>query len=133
MADPLSSLGNFSGGIAQLTNALFPADTKISGSGSSSGTTKQRLEIEDEAIERIINDVLGGAGGLAEIFSGEQTAGIFDSSVAAQASGDLASKLVGELAKLRAEQVTETKQTSTQQQTQDKEGPIEKLGNLFGF
>ncbi len=68
-------------------------------------TTETRgLDISQEAIEKIISDVLGGAGGLAEIFQGEQTAGIFDSSVAAQAAGDLAAKLAGEIARITAEE-----------------------------
>lgn len=75
-------------------------------SGIKEGTSKkfreEKLEISDEAVDKIIADVLGGAGGLAEIFQGEQTAGIFSSTVSAQAAGDLASKLAGEIAKLRA-------------------------------
>ncbi len=65
-----------------------------------SGTRTSQLELDDAAIKKIIEDVLGSESGLASIFGGEQTAGIFDSSVAAQASGDLAANLVGELAKL---------------------------------
>lgn len=80
-------------------------------SGKKGGTTskfrKERLDISDEAVDKIIADVLGGVGGLAEIFQGEQTAGIFDSSVTAQAAGDLTSKLAGEIAKLRAVKITE--------------------------
>lgn len=67
---------------------------------------RTRLEIDDAAIEKIISDVLSGPEGLASIFAGEQTSGIFNSSVAAQAAGDLATKLIGEIAKLRAEEVS---------------------------
>lgn len=74
--------------------------------GTRSGTTRESLDISDEAVEKIVADILGGAGGLAEIFQGEQTAGIFSSSVSAQAAGDLASKLAGEIAKLRAVKTT---------------------------
>ena len=76
---------------------------------SSSGTQTESLEISDEAVDQIIADVLGGADGLASIFSGEQNAGIFNSSVSAQAAGDLSAKLVGEIAKLRAKKVTRQK------------------------
>jgi hypothetical protein len=65
-----------------------------------SGTKTTQLELEQTAVDKIIQDVLGSADGLANIFQGEQTAGIFDSSVAAQASGDLTANLVGELAKI---------------------------------
>lgn len=73
------------------------------------GTRTEQLVLDQTAIERLIEDALSGPGGLAEIFAGEQTAGIFGSSVAAQAAGDLTSKLVGELAKLTG--VTETKES----------------------
>ncbi|MEY8217467.1 MAG: hypothetical protein RPT13_03900 [SAR324 cluster bacterium] len=90
-----------------------------SGSGATSGTTTQRqkLNIDEAGVQKIIEDVLGGAEGLASIFGGEQTAGIFNSSVSAQAAGDLASKLAGEIAKLTAEQesVTEVDQETTQE------------------
>jgi hypothetical protein len=69
------------------------------------GTKTTQLELDQDATDKIIADVLGGANGLASIFGGEQNAGIFDSSVAAQASGDLAANLVGELAKLTGKTV----------------------------
>lgn len=66
-----------------------------------------QLQLDESAIEKIIGDVLGSESGLASIFGGEQTAGLFDSSVAAQASGDLVANLVGELAKITGKTVTE--------------------------
>lgn len=116
------------------------------GTGTSSGetTSSERLILQEEAIKKIIEDVLGGADGLASIFSGEQTSGIFDSSVAAQASGDLAAKLVGEIAKLTGEKVTSG--TSVQQQKQEQESGgilggigdavssgFKSIGKVFGF
>lgn len=74
--------------------------------GSKRGRQESQLELDQAAIEKIISDVLGSESGLASIFGGEQSAGIFDSSVAAQASGDLAANLVGELAKITGKQVT---------------------------
>lgn len=70
-----------------------------------------QLQLDQAAIEKLIEDVLGNESGLASIFGGEQTAGIFDSSVAAQASGDLAANLVGELAKLTGKTVTSDTET----------------------
>lgn len=78
--------------------------------GTKTTKRRERLAIGDEAIEKIIEDVLGGAGGLAEIFSGEQIAGIFDSSVAAEAAGDLAAKLAGEIARITAEKQIDEEQ-----------------------
>jgi hypothetical protein len=90
-------------------------DSKSEKSGTKEGSfnrsKRERLEISDEAVDKIIGDVLGGADGLASIFAGEQNAGVFDSSVAAQAAGDLAANLVGEIAKLKAEKVTEEEGT----------------------
>jgi hypothetical protein len=75
--------------------------------GTKTGTDKKYLDISDEGVDKIIADILGGTGGLAEIFSEQGAAGLYDSSVAAQASGDLVSKLAGEIAKLTAKEVTE--------------------------
>jgi hypothetical protein len=79
--------------------------TRETNTDKSSSTRKTKLNIDEEGIQKIIDDMLSGNDGLAAIFGGEQTAGIFDSSVAAQAAGDLASKIAGELAKITAEQV----------------------------
>lgn len=73
-----------------------------------SSNSSSQLKLDDKAITKIIEDTLGSADGLASIFAGEQTAGIFDSSVAAQASGDLAANIIGELAKITGETVTNT-------------------------
>ena len=73
----------------------------------SSSEQRERLEISDEAVDKIVDDMLSRSGsGIKDIFAGEQTAGIFGSSVAAQAAGDLAANIAGEIAKLRAERVT---------------------------
>lgn len=82
--------------------------TKESGTEEKSGATtgSSQLVLEQDAIDRIIENVLSGPGGLAEIFQGEQTAGVFDSSVAAQASGNLVANIVGEIAKITGETVT---------------------------
>jgi hypothetical protein len=138
----LDKIGSFIAGSGQglqgFTGALgdifgSSGTQRASGTTTNKGTTTQRVNISDEAIEKIIADVLGGADGLAEIFSGEQTTGIYNSSVAAQAAGDLASKLVGEIAKLRAESEVEVDATSsTNSKTKTKDGGI--LGgikNLF--
>ncbi len=69
-------------------------------------TSSSQLKLEQPAIDRIIEDVLSGPQGLANIFQGEQTAGIFGSSVSAQAAGDLTAKLVGEIARITGETVT---------------------------
>lgn len=114
-------------GLADLGSTLVGSASSSTGSGFSStrtsGTTSEQVKLDQAAIDKIIQDVLGGAEGLAAIFQGEQTAGIFGSSVSAQAAGDLASKLAGEIAKLTAEKVTtsEVKGSASQKQKEDQE------------
>lgn len=127
------------------TKSKVAGNVDITGKATNTrkGTTTEGLEISQEAVNKIIQDVLGGADGLAAIFAGEQSSGIFNSSVAAQAAGDLASKIVGEIAKLRAkkvvsediteEQTSEQKQrSSTGQENRDK-GILGSLGDMVGF
>ena len=73
---------------------------------ASSGIQSKQLKLDEDAIAKIIQDVLGGSSGLASVFGGEQNAGIFDSSVANQAAGNIVANLVGELAKITGEEVT---------------------------
>lgn len=77
-------------------------DTKTSGS------RVEQLQLDQEAINKIIADVLGSADGLASIFGAEQGVGIYNSTSAAQASGDLVTNLVGELAKITGKNVIDT-------------------------
>lgn len=109
---------------------LFGSAGKTKGTTTTEGEERSRLEISDEAVAKIMEDLLSEAGGLKDIFSGEQTAGIFDSSVAAQAAGDFAAQVVGEIAKLRAEQVT-TATGTTKSVSKTKDGGI--LGAIKGI
>ena len=137
----LAGSGSAMQGAAALIPAVFgnatEGSSKIKGTSTTSGTTVESLSIDQEGIDKIIQDVLGGAEGLASIFSGEQNAGIFDSSVAAQAAGDLASRLVGEIAQLTAEKTTKQDQTTKQKQstkTAAKDGGlVGQVGSAFGF
>jgi hypothetical protein len=119
--------GGFGQGLAGLGDfgtTLFGQDTEVSGSG----TTRQRLNIDEAGVLRLVEGILGGTQGLASIFSEEQVAGLFDSSVAAQASGDLLAKVAGEVAKLKAEQITTTTETQTTEEEGLIEDPLKKLG-----
>jgi hypothetical protein len=126
------------GGAAFISIAgdLFGSSGKESGSSQSvsaltsntTGETRERLEISDEAIGKIIQDVLSGADGLAGIFAGEQNAGIFNSSVANQAAGDLAANITGEIAKLRAEKVGTVDRTTSQQEIQQTQSESKNSG-----
>lgn len=119
----------------------FGADTKkekstsegqFERSGTKQGEKRSRLELDQAAIEKIIGDVLGGPQGLASIFGGEQSAGIFDSSVAAQASGDLVANLIGELSKLTAEEVTSFSESETSRGTESGKSTGKSTGFSFG-
>jgi len=74
--------------------------------GSTSGLSRTKTVLDQAAIDQIIRDTLSGPSGLADIFGGEQNVGLYDSSVSAQAAGDLAAKLVGNLALITSEQQT---------------------------
>lgn len=73
--------------------------------GTTSGLRTEQLQLDQKAVEKIIGDVLGSESGLASVFGGEQGVGIYNSSTAAQASGDLVTNLVGELAKITGKNV----------------------------
>tara|TARA_R110002167_G_scaffold366375_1_gene595573 strand:+ start:32981 stop:33448 length:468 start_codon:yes stop_codon:yes gene_type:complete len=96
--------------LVNVGTSLVGTDSRTKGSTTGNTITKQsqRTEIDQEGIDKIIADVLGGADGLASIFAGEQSAGIYNSSTSAQAAGDLATKLAGEIAKITASNVTDS-------------------------
>lgn len=143
-----SAIGMFSD-LLDIGEKLFGSEqsgTSISSGSSSSqataefsGRSTDRLDISDEAIDKIISDILAGPEGLASIFGGEQNSGIFDSSVAAQAAGDLTAKITGEIAKLRAERIqtedrtqTQTKDTQQESRTDTKQKKKGLLNKIFG-
>lgn len=133
MAGAAAGAGSLLSGVAQIIPAVFGSGTEEEGSSVTKGisTTKQKTEIDQAGIDKIIQDVLGGAGGLAEIFAGEQSSGIFNSTVAAQAAGDLASKLTGEIAKLQAE----TSSTTVHDESTDSEAESDQddlFQSIFG-
>ena len=97
-----------------------------------SETTSRRLDISDEAIDKIVADILGAKSGIAAIFSEENIAGLYDSTVAAQASGDLVANLVGEIAKLRAVEVTDRDLTRRELGTKAVEGSTDSAFDAGG-
>lgn len=144
MADIIGSVLG-SGGITGALGDIFggSSSTSVGGSGTTTetGTVTESLDISEEAITKIITDLLGSADGLASIFGGEQATGLYSSSVAAQEAGDFASKIAGEIAKLRAKRVSEVDKTTstTSQQTQGQKsgGLLSSVGDtiagVFGW
>ncbi len=111
--DAFGSIGAGFGGIVSGLEGLFGTSTVQAQDQVTKGTVTEQLDISPEGVNKIIQDILSGEQGLAAIFGGEQSVGIFDSSVAAQAGGDLLSKLAGEIAKLTAKKTVATDTTVT--------------------
>ena len=125
----LEMFANAGTGASGLTGALTDlfgtgSDQEIQGTQHRVGTQRatgvqhrrgaKRLVISDEAIQQIIQDMLSETdGGLAAIFAGEKSSGLYNSSVAAEEAGDLAAKILGEVGKLRAREVYDDKVSET--------------------
>lgn len=141
------------GGLIGAVGSLFGNSQSQSGTSNliansvtkatAKGLQTEELQIEDAAVQKIIRDVLSGPDGLAAIFAGEQDSGLYNSSSANQAAGDLAAKLVGEIAKLKAkkvttsnqeeEQITDQTQTATTSADTKDGGVLKGVGDFFGF
>lgn len=140
-----SGFANIIGGIENLVGSSTKGKTRQTGSSSTtatqSGETRRGLELDNAAIEKVIRDVLGADDGLAAIFAGEQVSGLYNTTAAAQAAGDLVTRLVGEIAKLTAEEFTTVDQEQTQttdqelrSQTEQKDkGVLGSIGDKLGF
>ena len=92
-------------------------------------SSSEQLEIDEEGVNKIMQDLLGGTQGLASIFSAEQASGIFNSSVASTQASEFAANVVGEIAKLQAKRVT----TGTSMTTSDTKGEEGNSGTTFGI
>ena len=84
-----NNLGNLLGGISSLASLFTGKNTKQTSSG---GTTTVSNNISDEGIQSIVNQILGGSGGLAALASGERTAGLYNTTTRQQLSNDLISR-----------------------------------------
>jgi hypothetical protein len=126
-----SGLGDITGALGDIFGSTGSTLTE----GTQKGKTKttEQLLVDEEAINKLVADMLSGTGGLADIFSEENVAGVFGSSVGAQASGDLLSKVAGEIAKLTSvkEVKGESDVTTTEKETTEDGGLIGAIGGLF--
>jgi len=122
----LQAVGQGAGGAGQGFSSFTQGLQNLFGtSGSVSGTQTEQLEVSQEAINKIIKDILSSTQGLAGIFNEENVSGLFSSSVAAQASGDLLANLAGEIAKLTSKKVT------TNTQSTEDEGALGGIESVF--
>jgi len=116
------AFANFGNGAKGVTGSLidiFGSSQSQSGtqSGTSSGTTTEQLAIDPAGVNKIIQDILSSKDGLASIFSEEQLTGLYNSTGAKSATGNLLANLAGEIAKLTAKKTTSN--NSTQKTTTD--------------
>jgi len=129
--DAFSSIGN---SISNLTAGLFGGATSSSGNSTvtsdASGKRESQLQLSQEAINKLIQDVLGADGGIADIFSNEKALGLYDTTTAQKQSGELMAAIVGELAKLTGKQVTSEESGGTQKQ---ESSTSSKTSGLFDF
>ena len=156
MGDLLESFGG-ANPLSALTDALFGNSGKTTGhttvdatssqlatgtqTGTKTGTESKGLEIDQAAVDKIVQDILSGESGLADIFSQEAGAGVYASTSAKQAAGDLVSKIAGEIAKLQAKEVTtydvkeetEQEQKATSEQLTDTDTRSKTKGGILGF
>lgn len=130
---------SFSTSFSDISTGLFGED--VAGSSNVTGTTKEggvqteRLFFNQDQLTNIVERALQG-GSLANIFTEEDVAGIFNSSVSKQAAGDVIAQITGELAKLTGERrvgvdrTVETDQATTSQQKS--EGILDSVfGGIF--
>jgi len=133
----------FSSTFGDLSAGLFGTSSEQSGSGSGTSletsdiTTTEAIEVDEAGILKMINDILQGTGGLADIFGAEAGAGVFDSSAAKGGTEDLLAKIAGEIAKVTATKTRtqagtkEAEQESTTKSSAESPGLISKLS--FGL
>lgn len=96
----------------------------------SSGTVIEQLDISEEGVQRVLEELLSSEQGLAAIFSEENISGLYQSSVAAQAAGDLVAQVAGEIAKLKARKITSKSEKS--KTSAEKEGLLGTIGGTIG-
>jgi hypothetical protein len=105
----------FSEAAGSMFKALEPfVPSRSTTTAASSGTARTRRELSPEAIEKLIYDVMSSDQGLASLAYGENITGASNTSSKSLMAQDFATKLIGELANITAEQVQEQEQTSTQ-------------------
>ena len=79
---------------------------KSKGSSTKESVGTRTLDISDDAVNKIIYDTLSSDQGLAQLVSGQNLAGGNKSSTATLMAQDFTTKIVGEIAKLRATEIT---------------------------
>lgn len=86
------------------------AETQVS---NKQGSTTTKGNISDEGMQRVIDKILGGQGGIRDISSGARGAGLYDSTTEQQLTNDLVARAAGEVAERQAGTTTDTNETIT--------------------
>lgn len=101
---------NFNTSFSDISSGLFGDDKAgietVDEKETKNLTTIKGLNISDEAIGKILSDLLSGDLGIANIFTKEKVAGLYDTTVAKREADNFLASVVGELAKLKAKEVT---------------------------
>ena len=96
-------------------------------------TTFVGKEIADEAVDKIIQDVLGSASGLASLVGLQGEAGVFQASASKDLSEGFLSKVIGDIAALKAKDVTREEGTETEEAFQEELNVTRKKKSAFGL
>ena len=109
----LGGAGSAASGASTLLDTLFGSSgsESVSETRAESGRVTEQLQIDAAGVEKILQDILASEQGLAPIFSEENVSGIYNSTAASAAAGDLMTRLAGEIAKLTAKKVKDTEGT----------------------
>ncbi len=97
---------------AESSEAITDTISETVGTTDTETTGTSQLVLSDEAIESYIDDALSAESGLADIFTEERVAGLYDSTVSSEATSDLMANIVGELAELTGTTVTTEESTT---------------------
>jgi hypothetical protein len=102
-------------GLTKLMGVIQGAQGKTAtGTKTNKGTTTTGSNITDEGVDRIVQQILAGPGGVKDIGGRARGSGLYNSTTELQNLNDLTARVAGETAKQRAGTTTTTDQTITE-------------------
>lgn len=113
-------IGSILQGVGSIAG-LFGDRTTVNKGGTTTATSTTGLDITQEGINKMLKDILGGAGGLAAVSSGQRSSGMYNSTVNQQLTNDLMDRATGTVAAKTAKQTT-TQTTTTPTTTSTVQG-----------
>ena len=119
-ANPFGSISDAFGSINSALGSIFGSTNKQT--VNSTLTT----QIDEEGLKYLLNTVLSGTGGLADVSAGENVAGLYDSATNTLLVNDLLARAAGEVA---ARNVTTTTNQTSKQKTP---GIVDQVGGVIG-